>query len=119
MDSDVPSGARSPTMMELIQHRHASREDHAHNELASSWWQCCRENRDTTNPHRSHEMFSIKKQHHGVPIHEEPGAKTSRTHYADAYAHGVGQTEIPSESSNRVLLYQRDPKGSAVQGQYP
>lgn len=64
-------------------------------------------------------MFSIKKQHHGIPIHEAPGASTSRTHYADSYAHGVGQSEVPSESSNRVLLYQRDPKGSAVQGQYP
>lgn len=117
--NDIASGARSPTMMELIQHHGASRQEHPHNELASSWWQCCRENRDTTAPHKSHEMFSVKKLQHGVPIHEAPAARTSRSHTAESFAHGVGRPQVPSETLNKKLLYQRDPKGSAVQGEYP
>lgn len=114
-----PSGLRSPTMRELLQHD--NKEEHPHNELGANWWKVCREDRNPDTPHRSHEKYSIKKQHHGIPIHEVPGSSTHRTHYQDAFATGVGISETPDKEKgdNRVLLYQRDPKATAVQGQYP
>jgi len=110
MLDDVATGARSPTMMEVMQHAGSSRRDHPHNTLASSWWQTCRENRDTATPHRSHEIFTVKKVHHACPIH----VKTT-----DSVAHGGGPAQNSGDTPNRAMLFQRDPKGHAVQGDYP
>lgn len=111
-----PTGARSPTIAELV---HPGAKEHPHNETAANWWQTVREQRDTTNPHRSHEVFEIKKRHHTTEIHDTAtgNREPTRSHYKASY---VGQTaEALGEEPSKIMLYQRDPKGSAVQGDYP
>lgn len=117
---DLPSGAKSPTMKELLQHQRAL-EDHPHNEVVANWWQTVREKRDAEKPHWSREKFAIRKKHHTTNINNNVDTKTPCSHYRSRFIGGEAQTNIENkqETPSKTMLYQRDPKTIAVQGVYP
>jgi len=113
-----PSGAHSPTVAEIIHHQGHRAEEHPHNETAQSWWETVREQRDNDKPHRSFEKFAVKKKHHMTEIHDTTTTKTPRSHYTGSFQQ-TAPVPGSNDSTPNVTLYSRDPKGMAVQGDYP